>query len=91
MGQEWDQGKNEKVSGNKWKWTHNPKLVGHSYDSPEREVHSDIGLPKKDRNLSNKQPNPTLTRTWGATTKTTQRKYKEGNNQDQSRIIWHRD
>ena len=31
--------------------------------SPEREVHSDTGLPEKDRNISNKQPNPTPTRT----------------------------
>ena len=26
----------------------------HSKGSPEREVHSDTGLPKKDRNISNK-------------------------------------
>ena len=55
----------------------------HSKGSPEREVHSDTGLPKKDRNISNK-PNPT--RTGGTTTKTAQSKQKEGNNQDQSRI-----
>ena len=30
--------------------------------SPEREVHSDTGLPKKDRNISNKQANSTSTR-----------------------------
>ena len=45
-----------------------------------------LGLPKKNRNRSNKQPNRTPTRTRGTTTKTTQSKYKEGNNQDQSRI-----
>ena len=44
--------------------------MGHSEGSPEREVHSDTGLPKKDRNISNKQPNPMPTRTWGTTTKT---------------------
>ena len=33
--------------------------MGHNKDSPEREVHSDTGLPKKDRHISNKQPNPT--------------------------------
>ena len=60
--------------------------MGHSEGSPEMEIHSDIGLPKKDRNISNKQPNPTPTRTRGITTKTTQSKYKERNNQDQSRI-----
>ena len=92
MGEEWDQGINEIVSEKKRKWTHNnPKLMGHSEHSPEREVHSATGLPKKDRNISNKQPSPTTTRTGGTTTKTTQSKYKEGNNQDQSRIKWHRD
>ena len=75
MGQEWDQGGNQKVSGNKWKWTHNnPKLMGHREGSPDREVHSDTGLPKKNRNISNKQPNCTYTRTGGKTTKTAQSK-----------------
>ena len=32
--------------------------MGHRKGSPEREVHSNTGLPKKDRNISNKQPNP---------------------------------
>ena len=62
------------------------KPIGHSKDSPEKEVHKDKGLAKKNRNISNKQPNPTLTKTRGTTTKRTQSKYKEGNNQDQSRI-----
>ena len=62
-------GKNQKLSGNKWKWTrNNPKPMGHSKGSPEREVHSNTGLPWEDRNSSNKQPNPTLTRTGGTTT-----------------------
>ena len=60
--------------------------MGHSKGSPEREVYSDTGLPKKNRNISNKQPNHTPTRTRGTTTKTAESKYKEGNNQDQSRI-----
>ena len=60
-------------------------LMRNSEGSPNREVHTEAGLPKKDRNISNKQPNPTPTRTQG-TTKTTQSKQKEGNNQDQSRI-----
>ena len=68
-------GKKSKFSGNKRKWTHNnPKPMGHSKGSPEREVHSDTGLHKKDRNISNKWPNPTPTRTGGTTTKTTQSK-----------------
>ena len=58
----------------------------HSKGSPEREVSNGTGLPKKNRNISNKQPNRTPTRTRGTKTKTTQSKYKEGNNQDQSRI-----
>ena len=75
MVQEWHLGRNQKVSGNKWKWTHNsPKPMGHSTGSPEREVHSDTGLPKKNRNISNKQPNPTPTRTQGTTTKIAQSK-----------------
>ena len=56
-------GKKSKVSGNKWKWTHNnPKLMGQSEGSPEKEVHSDTGLPKNNINISNKQPNSTSTR-----------------------------
>ena len=65
--------------------------MGHSEGSPEKEVHSDTILPKKDTNISNKQPNSTSTRTQGTTTKATQSKQKEGNNQDQGRIKWHRD
>ena len=70
MDQEWDQGRNQKVSGKKWKWTHkNPKCMGHSEGSLEREVHSNTRTLKKDRNISNKQPNTTSTRTGGTTTK----------------------
>ena len=43
--------------------------MGHSEGSPEREVHSNTGLTKKDRKISNKQPNPTIARTRGTTTK----------------------
>ena len=46
--------------------------MGHNKDSPEREVHSDTGLPKKDRNISNKQPNPSPTKIGGTTIKTAQ-------------------
>ena len=42
--------------------------------SPEKEVHSNTGLPKQDGNISNKQPNPTPTRTRVTTKKTVQRK-----------------
>ena len=37
--------------------------MGDSKCSPEKGVHSNTGLPKKDRNISNKQPNHTSTRT----------------------------
>ena len=63
-------GRNEIVSGNKGKWTHNnPKPMGHSKGSPEREVHSDTGLPKQNRKISNQQPNLTSKITRGTTNK----------------------
>ena len=65
-----NQGINQKVSGNKWKWKWNNPNLWETAGSPEREVHSNIGLPKKDRNISNKQPNPISTRTGGTTNKT---------------------
>ena len=33
--------------------------MGQSEGSPEREVHTNTGLPKKNRNISNTQPNRT--------------------------------
>ena len=82
--------KNQKVSGNKWKWTQNsPKPMGHSED--RRKFIAIQASLKKDRNIPNKQPKPTPTGIWGTKTKITQSKYKEGNNQDQSRVKWHRD
>ena len=75
MGQEWDQGRNQEVSGNKWKTTHNnQKLMGHSKGSPETQVYTDTSLPKKDRNILNKHPNPIPIRTGGTTTKKVQSK-----------------
>ena len=61
--------------------------MGHREGSPEREVHSNTGLPKKNRNISNKQLNTTPTRTEGTTTKTTQRRLEDRNNQDQSSCL----
>ena len=43
--------------------------MGYSKGGTERKVHSNTGLPKKDRNISNKQPKPPSTRTRGTTTK----------------------
>ena len=48
--------------------------MGHSKGSPEKEVHNYTGLPKKDRNFSNKQHNPTSTRMGGTTTNKAQSK-----------------
>ena len=44
------------------------KIMGYSKGSPNREVHRDTGLPKKDRNISNEQLIPTSTRNGGTTT-----------------------
>ena len=60
--------------------------MGHSEDSPEREVHRNTGLSKKDRKISNKQPNLTSTTTGRTTTNKAQSEQKEGNNQDHNRI-----
>ena len=61
--------------------------MGHSEDSPDREVYNNTSLPKKNGNSSNEQPNHTPTRTRvTTTTKTTHSKWKEGNNQSQIRI-----
>ena len=92
MGQQWDQGRNQEVSGNKWKWTHNDlKPMGPSEGSPERKVHSYTGLPKENRNISNKQCTPTSIRTRGTAKNKAQSKERHRNNQDQSRIKWQRD
>ena len=48
MSQQWDQGINQKVPWNKWKWGHsNPKSVGHRESNPKREIHSITGLSQK--------------------------------------------
>ena len=39
--------------------------MGHRDKNPETEVHTNKGPPEKDRNISNKQPNPTSTRIGG--------------------------
>ena len=58
----------------------------HSEGSPEREIHSNTILPKKYRNISNKQLTPTSTRNGRTTTNKAQSKWKEGNNQDERGI-----
>ena len=47
-GQQQDQGRNKKISQNKWKWGHhNPKSVGHGESGPKRGIHSIRGPPQK--------------------------------------------
>ena len=71
MGEWWDRGRNHTDFGNKWKWTQDSwKPMGHSIGRPEREIHGDTGLPKKDGNISKKQPNTTPRRTGGTRKKT---------------------
>ena len=53
--------------------------MGQSEGSNGREVHSNTGEPKEEREISNKQPNPTSTRTGGTTTNKAQSEQKEGN------------
>ena len=44
MGYQWALGRNQKLPGNTWKWTHdNPKSMGHSESSLERELLSLTG------------------------------------------------
>ena len=52
----------------------NEHTIVQNIGSLEREVHSNIGLSKNHRNISNKQPNPTSTRIGGITTNKTQNK-----------------
>ena len=60
--------KNPKYFGKQMKMnSQQSKLMGHREGSPERGVHSDTGLHKTDRNISNKQPNSMPTRTGGTT------------------------
>ena len=58
-----------------------------SEGSPEREVHRDTGLPKNNRNISNRQSNPTPTKTAGTRTKPRASRTKEIT----KRIKQHRD
>ena len=45
MGQQWDQGRHQKIPWNKWKWRHNnPKSVGHWESNAKREIHIISGL-----------------------------------------------
>ena len=64
-GLQWDQGRNKKILGNKWKWTHNyPKPVGHSKGTPEWEVDSNTAY-LQEIEKPQKKPNPIPKRTRG--------------------------
>ena len=68
MGQEWGQGRNQKVSRNKQKWTHTTQNLWDTVKAVLRGKCIVIqAYLKKDRNISSKQPNHTSTRTGGIT------------------------
>ena len=52
-------GRKSEISQDKWLdlKTQHSKSVGYSKSSSKREIYSDIGLPKKTRKTSNRQPN----------------------------------
>ena len=61
MGQQWDQGRNQKIPWNKCKWDHNnSKSLGHSEGNPKRENIALKAYLKKTRKSSNKNLTPHL-------------------------------
>ena len=91
MGQQWDQGRNQKISWNKLKWGHNnPNTVGHWESNPERENHSITGLSEKQEKSSNKQSSFIIKGPWKITINKAQNEWMEGNSKDQSRNKWNR-
>ena len=54
--------------------TEHSKFMGHIEGSLGMEVHSNTGIPKKDRNISNKQPKGAPSRTGVTTIKKAQTK-----------------
>ena len=68
MGQQWDQGRNQKIPWKIWKWDHNnPKSVGHRESSPKGEIQSITGISQETRKGSNTQSNFTFKGTWKKT------------------------
>ena len=66
MGQQLDQGRNQKIPWNKWKWGHNNP---ESWDTGKailkgKFIALQAYLKKKKKKSSNKQPNFTLKGTW---------------------------
>ena len=60
--------------------TQQPKTYGTPPRQSQEGAHSNTGLPKRDINISNKQSNPTSTRTGGTTTSKAQSGEKKGKN-----------
>ena len=84
MGQQRDQGQNQKITWNKWKWgQNNPIFEDHGKSSPKREIHSIPDLYQETGNISNKQSSFTLKETWKKTTKS--KVSKRNQIKDQSR------
>ena len=55
-----NQGGNQKIPRDKWKWKHNdPKPMGCSKMSSKTDVNSNTILPQEIRKISSKQPNLT--------------------------------
>ena len=51
---------NQKIARDKWQWKHDdPKPMGCSKSSSNREVYSNTSLPQETRKISNKQSNLT--------------------------------
>ena len=47
MGQQQDQGRNQKIPWHKWKWEYNPKSVAHRENNPRRAIHGTYRLISK--------------------------------------------
>ena len=85
MGQERDQGRNQKLSGNN---ENELTTTQNLWDTAKAVLRGKFiaiqAYLKKIERFKNKQPNHMPIRSQGTTTKTAQSKQKEGNNQDQS-------
>ena len=76
MSQQQDQGRNQKIPWNKWKWGYNnAKYVGHRENNPKREICSITGLSQKTIKSLNKPSNFVLK---GNIKSTTNPKWVEG-------------
>ena len=87
MSQQWDQGINQKVPWNKWKWGHkNPKLVWQWESNTKREVYIGSRQSQKTRRSSNKPSHLTFKGTWKRTTNKAETEKKGGKNKIRAEI-----